>query len=204
MKKLVLSAALFFAFTAQAANYKLDPAHTIVGFSVKHLVVSKVRGRFNKFEGSFGFDEKKNEATKIDVKIEVASIDTNDKKRDEHLASPDFFDAKKFPEIRFKSDKPVTVKKDQVVKVSGDLTMHGVTKPVTLDLTYGGAIKDPYGNEKVGFTLNGQVDRKEFGIKWNKALEAGGMTVGDDVTIEIEGEAQKDKEAGAAAPAPKK
>lgn len=193
VKKLIFSSFLFLAVAAQAAQYKLDPAHTIVGFSVKHLVVSKVKGRFNKFDGGFVFDEKKNEVSKIDVKVDPTSVDTNDKKRDEHLMSPDFFDVKKNPEMHFKSDKAVTVKADQPVKVTGELTMRGVTKPVTLDLTYGGTVTDPWGNEKVGFTLAGKINRKDWGINWNKTLDKGGVTVSDDVMIEIEGEAQKQK-----------
>ncbi len=193
MKKMIFSAVLFFAFASQAAPYKLDASHSIVGFSVKHLVVSKVKGRFNKFEGSFQFDEKKNEVSKIEVKIDPASVDTNDKKRDEHLASPDFFDVKKHNEMKFKINKPVIVKLNEAVKVSGDLTMRGVTKPVTLDLTYTGSATDPWGNEKVGFALAGQINRKDWGVNWNKTLDKGGLTVSDEVMIEIEGEAGKAK-----------
>jgi len=194
MKKIVFAIWFLLALPGFAATYKLDPVHTQVGFVIKHLVVANVRGNFNKFEGSFEFDEKKSEVSKVDVKIDAASINTNNKKRDEHLASPDFFNAKKNPEMRFKSDLPFAVKKDQVVKITGDLTMRGVTKPVTMDLTYGGSITDPMGNEKVGFSLRGKINRKDWGISWNKPLEkAAGMTVGDDVMIEIDGEGQKDK-----------
>jgi polyisoprenoid-binding protein YceI len=193
MTKFILSGLLILAtFAAQAATYKLDPVHSVMGFSVKHLVVSKVKGRFNKAEGGFNFDEKTMEASKIDIKLEAASIDTNDKKRDEHLMSPDFFDVKKFPDLHFTADK-VTVKKDEAVKVPGQLTMRGVTKPVTLDLTYGGSIIDPMGNEKIGFSLTGKINRKDWGINWNKTLDKGGLTVSDEVMIEIEGEAIKDK-----------
>ena len=201
MRNLLLSGLLIVsASMAQASTYKLDAAHSIVGFSVKHLVVSKVKGRFNKFDGTFNFDEKTNEASKIEIKVDAASVDTNDKKRDEHLMSPDFFDVKNNPELKFVSDK-VTVKKDKPVKLTGQLTMRGVTKPVTLELTYGGAVTDPWGNEKVGFTINGKINRKEWGINWNKTLDKGGLTVSDEVMIEIEGEAMKDKAPAAAAPA---
>jgi polyisoprenoid-binding protein YceI len=183
---LILSSAL-----AGATTYKMDPVHSVVGFSVKHLVVSKVKGRFNKFEGSFNFDEKNMEASKIEIKIDPASVDTNDKKRDEHLMSPDFFDVKKNPEMKFVADK-VVVKKDQAVKLAGQLTMRGVTKPVTLDLTYGGSVTDPMGNEKVGFTISGTINRKDWGVNWNKTLDKGGLTVSDDVMIEIDGEAIKE------------
>ena len=193
MNKMILTAALLLSALAQAASYKMDPAHSAVGFSVKHMMISKVRGNFTKYEGTFDFDEKKNEVNKIVVKVDPASINTGNEKRDEHLRTPDFFDVKKFPEMIFKAGK-VDVKKDTPVKVSGELTMHGVTKPVTLDLTYGGAVIDPMGNEKVGFTLTGQINRKEWGLTWNKPLEKGmGVAVGDEVTLEIEGEAAKAK-----------
>lgn len=193
MKKMIFSIFLLLSIASQAANYELDPVHSVVGFSVKHLVVSKVKGRFNKFEGTFVFDDKKAELSKIDVKIDPASIDTNNKKRDEHLMSPDFFDVKKNAEMKFKSEKPVVVKVGQAVKVTGDLTMRGVTKPVSLDLTYGGSIVDPMGKEKVGFTLTGTLNRKDWGVAWNKNLDKGGVAVSDEVALEIEGEAQKNK-----------
>ena len=195
MRTIILSLMLLLALPSFAASYKLDPAHSQVGFAIKHLVISTVRGNFNKFEGTFDFDEKSGVVSKVDVKIDSTSINTNDKKRDEHLNSPDFFDTKKHPEIRFKSDKGAAVKKDQTVKISGDLTMRGVTKPVTMDLTYLGTMTDAWGNEKVGFSLRGKVNRKDFGINWNKALDRGGMTLADDVVIEIEGQATKEKAA---------
>lgn len=194
MKKMIFSSLLFLAFAAQAnTNYKLDPSHSNVGFSVKHLMVSKVRGSFTKFDGTFVFNEKKNEVSKIDVKIDPASVNTNDKKRDEHLASPDFFDVAKNPEMRFQVSKPFTVKPNEPTKVTGDLTMRGVTKPVTLNVVYAGAMKDAWGNDKVGFTLTGEINRKDWGVNWNKALDKGGVTVSDEVMIEIEGQGQKVK-----------
>ncbi|MGZ5278343.1 MAG: YceI family protein [Pseudobdellovibrionaceae bacterium] len=185
---------------SQAAVYKMDPVHSIVGFSVKHLVVTKVKGRFDQFEGSFYFDEKSNEVSKIIVQIDTNSIDTNDTERDIHLKSPDFFDVKKFPDMKFTADK-VIVKQDSPVQIKGHLTMKGVAKPVTLDLAYGGAVSDPMGNEKVGFSLTGRINRKDWGINWNKTLDKGGLTVSDEVRIEIEGQAKK--ESTAAAPAKK-
>jgi polyisoprenoid-binding protein YceI len=189
---MLLASLLFLAFSAHSATYKMDPAHSSVGFSVKHMVVSKTKGHFSKFEGAFNFDEKKNEVSKVDVKIDPASVDTADRKRDDHLNSPDFFDVKKYPEMKFKSDKPVVVKSGQTVPVTGDLAMHGVTKPVTLDLTYGGTVTDPMGKVRVGFTLAGKINRKDWGLAWNKNLDKGGVAVGDEVNIEIEGEAIKD------------
>lgn len=194
MKRAVFSVLSSFVFVwqAQAANYKIDPAHSDVGFTVKHLMVSKVRGQFNKFDGTFDFDEKKKEVNKINVTVDANSIDTNDAKRDEHLQSPDFFDVKKNPKIVFKADK-VSVKEGQTTKVSGQLTMRGVTKPITLDLTYGGTMKDAWGNERLAFALVGQINRKDWGINWNKALDKGGVTVSDEVSIEINGQAIKAK-----------
>ncbi len=190
--KLILAMLVMTSGNVFAASYKIDPAHSVVGFSVKHLMITPVKGRFNKFEGSFDFDEKKNEVSKIDVKLDAASIDTNDKKRDEHLASPDFFDVKKHAQISFKADK-MTVEKDKPMKVTGMLTIKGVTKSVPMELTYGGSIVDPSGNQKVGFSLTGKIDRKEFGVSWNKTLDKGGVAVSDEVMINIDGEAQKVK-----------
>lgn len=190
--KILLTMLVLLSGNAFAASYKLDSVHSEVGFSVKHLVVSKVKGRFNKFEGTFDFDEKKNEVSKIDVKVDVASVDTNDKKRDEHLLSPDFFDVKKDGFMLFKADK-TTVQKDKSVKISGMLTIKGVAKPIVLDLTYGGTVIDMMGAEKVGFSLSGTIHRKDWDMNWNKTLDKGGLALGEDVMIAIEGEAQKAK-----------
>jgi polyisoprenoid-binding protein YceI len=190
MKKLILASLLALASSAEAAPYMIDTAHSEVSFVVKHLMISNVKGRFNKFEGGFQFDEKKNELSSVDVKIDAKSVDTNDKKRDEHLVSGDFLAADKNPTITFKSDKPVKFSGKEL-KVPGTLTIRGVAKPVVLDVQYGGAIKDPWGNEKVGFVATTTINRKDFGITWNKNLDAGGVAVGDEVKISIEGEAQK-------------
>ncbi len=190
--KLILAAIFLSSSTTFAAAYKLDASHSIVGFGVKHLMFSTTKGRFNKFEGAFDFDEKKSEVTKIDVKVDVASIDTNDVKRNDHLKSPDFFDVAKNADIKFTADK-VKVEKNKAVKVAGQLTMKGITKPVTLDLTYSGTATDPWGNERVGFNLSGKINRKDWGINWNKNLDGGGVVVGEEVSLEIEGEAVKSK-----------
>ena len=183
-----------FSSLAMAAAYTVDGSHSIVGFSVKHLVISKVKGQFKKAEGSFDFDEKKNEISKVDIKIDVASVDTNDKKRDEHLSSADFFDAKKFPQITFKAGK-ASVKKGETTKLPGTLTIRGVSKPVVMELTYNGSTIDPWKNEKSGFSLTGKINRQDYGISWNKALDKGGVAVSDEVVIEVEGEATKTSEA---------
>ncbi len=175
---------------AGATSYKLDESHTSVGFKVKHLVVASVKGSFNKFDGAFEFDEAKGELSKVEVNIDTASIDTNDAKRDDHLKSPDFFDASKNKKITFKGNK-VEYKDKKPVKITGDLQMKGVTKPITLDVEYNGAAKDPWGNEKVGFSLKGKLNRKDWNITWNKNLDGGGVVVGEEVEITIDGEANK-------------
>ncbi len=192
MKKLMmLVAAAFFVTQVEAAEFEVDPAHSQVGFSVKHMVISNVKGTFREFEGKFTFDEAKRVFTAGEAVIKVKSIFTNEPKRDDHLRSPDFFDAKKYPEIRFvlKSGR-LSGKNVQVV---GDLTIRGVTKTVVLNGQYLGAVKDPWGNERVGFTATGKINRKDFGLAWNKLLETGGAVVGDEVTLMIELEGIKKK-----------
>lgn len=193
MKKIVLGLLVTAAASMSfAANYTLDPAHSEVGFSVRHLMISNVKGKFNKYDGKFSYDEKSGKLSGVEVNIDPKSIDTNDDKRDEHLRSPDFFDTAKYAKITFKGDK-VEAKDGKPVKITGTLTMRGVTKPVTLDIDYRGAITDAWGNEKVGFGLTGKINRKDWGVSWNKALDKGGVTVGDDVAINIEAEATKAK-----------
>lgn len=178
-----------------AAKFDIDPSHSSVNFIAPHLMISKVKGRFDRFQGSFDFDEKTMKLDNIQVVIKTDSINTNEKDRDKHLRSPDFFDVAKFPEMTFKSTK-VIYDKDKPDKVEGNLTIRGVTKAVTLDLDYNGAITDAWGNRVVSFEADTKVDRKDFGLIWNKALDKGGVTVGDEIKIEIEGEAKL--------PAPKK
>ena len=174
-----------------ASNYKLDGSHTEVGFSVKHLVISNVKGRFGKFDGGFTYDAATKALSNVDVKIEVSSVDTNDKKRDEHLTSPDFFDAAKFATMEFKADKVANVVAGKTVKVPGSLTIHGVTKPVTLTVDFAGTVTDPYGKERVVFAATTKVNRNDFGVKWNKTMDKGGVVVGEEVTINIEAESVK-------------
>lgn len=176
--------------SAWATDYKIDPTHTSVGFKVKHLAISSVPGKFVDVKGSFSFDPAKIENAKAEAEISVASIDTNEAKRDDHLKSPDFLDAAKFPSIAFKSKKIEKVSNSEFNAV-GDLTIHGVTKPVTLKVTYGGAAKDPWGNERAAFLATAKINRKEFGLTWNKVLETGGLVVGEDVEISLEVEGIK-------------
>jgi len=171
----------------EAGKYSLDASHSKVGFDVSHLVIASVEGRFNGVTGEVEMG-KKIEDTMISAKVDVKSVATGNADRDKHLMSPEFFDAEKFPEMTFVS-KSVTGKSDSLI-IKGDLTMHGVTKPVTLEGKYNGVANDPFGNTKVAFVAKGKVSRKEFGLTWNKVVEAGPV-VGDEITIELKVEAGK-------------
>jgi polyisoprenoid-binding protein YceI len=168
---------------AGAGNYAFDKAHSHVGFTVKHIL-SKVPGDFKEYDGTFTFDPKKPEASKINVTIQAASINTNNDMRDKHLKSPDFFDAEKFPTLDFKSAK-VTAAGDSKYTVVGDLTLHGVTKPVTLSVEYLGS-DQMMGSEVVAFTAVTRIDRRDFGLTWTKVLASGNLMVGNDVDIALE------------------
>jgi len=186
---------------AEAAGpaYQVDPNHSEVTFQVRHLV-GKVRGRFTEFAGHIDADKA---APSVEFKIKAASVDTAVPDRDKHLRSADFFDVDKFPEITFKSDKVVSKGKDDY-EAQGTLTMHGVSKPVTLAVHVTGPAHDPWGNDRAGFEVLTSLNRKDFGIVWNKALDAGGFMLGDDVAISINLEAvSKPADAAAAPPAPK-
>ncbi|MCB0194411.1 MAG: polyisoprenoid-binding protein [Anaerolineae bacterium] len=172
-------------------SWQLDKAHSSVEFSVRHMMISKVRGRFEDFEVTVNFDENNPADTTVDATIEVASINTREPQRDGHLKSPDFFNADAYPTMTFKSTKVEKVD-DNHAKLTGDLTIQNVTKPVTLDVAYEGKAKNPFtGGETVGFTANGKISRKEWGMTWNQALETGGIMVGDEVTIHLEVELVK-------------
>ena len=182
---------------AGAAEYKIDKDHSTVGFSVRHLF-SKVSGSFNDFEGAFTYVPGQPEQWKAEATIQAASVDTNQSKRDDHLRSADFFDVQQFPAITFKSTNVTDVTLASVAtpgsaKLHGDLTMHGVTKPVVLAVTILGEGKDPWGNTRAGFTGTTRINRKDFGIVWNQALDTGQLLVGDDVdiTLNVEGIAQQ-------------
>lgn len=172
------------------SEWQFDAVHSHLGFSVRHLMISKVRGEFTKWSGSFLFDDAHPESATVTVDIDAASIDTREPQRDGHLRSPDFFDAAAFPHITFVSS---TVERSGPTefKVHGDLTIRGVTRPVVLDAEYGGAVKDMQGGTRAGFALKTAIDRKDFGLLWNVVLEAGGFAVGDKVEINIELEAVK-------------
>ena len=171
----ILSAGALFAGT-----YNIDVSHSNVGFKVKHLMISNVNGQFNTFSGNFNYDEKTNTIKSLEGKIKVNSIDTDNKKRDGHLKSADFFDASKHPSLTFKLDR---INDD---KAYGILTIKGVSKKVELDFENSGSIVDPWGNKRVGLELTGKINRKDYGLNWNKALEASGVVVGETVKLNIE------------------
>jgi polyisoprenoid-binding protein YceI len=174
-----------FGLMAQAryapGSYQLDPAHSKVGFEIPHLVVSTVEGRFTKFDGQIDLAEPFAKS-KANVSIDLHSIDTGEDKRDEHLRSPDFFDVKKFPKMTFVSSEFTGT--PEAFKLTGNLTLHGVTRKVTLDGKYLGTVVDGYGNQKAAFAAKGKINRKDFGLTWSNIVEAGPV-VGDEVTIDL-------------------
>jgi polyisoprenoid-binding protein YceI len=167
-----------------SGTYTLDPAHTRIGFVARHAMVTKVRGSFNEFEGTATTDGTPAN-TSIEVTIKAASIDTRNEQRDEHLRSNDFLAMDEHPEITFRSTE-VKPTGSSTLEVTGDLTVRGVTKSVTIPFDFEGAATDPFGNERIGFEGSVVINRKDFGVNWNAALEAGGVLVSDKVTLEFE------------------
>jgi len=186
------------AARAEKETFTFDKAHTEFGFKIRHFV-SKVGGRFTKFDGTIEIDRANPAASTVTLKIESASIDTGNPKRDGHLNTPDFFDTAKFPEITFNSKKVVAKGKD-AYDVTGDLTIKGVTKPVVLTVTANGFASDGHGGQKAGFDVAGKINRKDFGVNWNSIVDGNAM-LSDDVDILITVEANKKKAAAPAAPA---
>jgi polyisoprenoid-binding protein YceI len=175
------------ATTARAESWTIDQPHTTVGFSVSHIF-TRVRGRFDRFDGTIAFDPAKPEATVVRASVEAASINTNNAKRDKHLMSGDFFDVEKFPTLSFESVGGVTEMIDGRGKLAGKLTIHGVTKPVVFDVVFRGQGKDPWGNVRAGFAASLKINRKDYGLNWNEVLETGGLLVGEEVEIQIDAE----------------
>ena len=172
------------------STWAIDPGHTVAEFGVKHLMVSTVKGRFTGVSGTIELDEQDVTRSRVDVAIDVATVNTHDEKRDAHLRSDDFFAAEQFPRITFTSTKVEPNGKDRL-NVSGDLTIRGVTLPVTLDVEFNGRATAPWGSEVIAYSAATTINRKDFGLAWNVALEAGGVAVGDKVKIAIEAEAIK-------------
>jgi len=178
------------ALTELTGSWTLDPAHTRIGFVARHAMVTKVRGSFNEFEGTAVLDGANPANSHAEVTIKAASIDTRNAQRDEHLRSNDFLAMQEHPEITFTSTGARQVD-DTTFELTGDLTIRGVTKPVTIPFTFEGAAKDPFGNLRAGFEGSVAINRKDWGVSWNAALEGGGVLVSDKVTLEFEVSAVK-------------
>ena len=192
MKAILAAVVVAFGFAAGARaadTYKIDPVHSSVGFSVRHMVISNVKGKFQEFAGTIVLEN--NKLIEATGTIQTKSVDTGVAQRDQDLRSANFFDVEKFPTITFKS-KRVEKKGEEFVLI-GDFTMHGVTKELSLPVKLSGPVKDPWGNSRIGLETRTKLSRKDYGMTYNKALEAGGLVVGDEVEIEINAEAVKEK-----------
>lgn len=166
------------------STWKIDASHSLVEFSVKHMMIATVKGRFGQIEGEVAVDSANLTQAAFNITVDMSSIDTRDPGRDQHLKSADFFDVDQFPTMTFRS-KALTKRDDDEFTLVGDLTIHGETKETEFELTYEGQAKDPWGNERVGFSARAAIARKDFGLTWNSALETGGVLVGDKVKIEV-------------------
>ena len=186
--------------SSNTTTWTIDPAHAEIGFAVRHLMIATVRGRFGAVSGTVTVDDAQPKNSKVDVTVDVTSIDTRQEMRDNHLRSADFFDVEKYPTMHFVS-KRIEGDIEGEFQVVGDLTIRGVTRPVTLTASLEGRTRDPWGNERAGFSATGKINRHEFGLDWNQALEAGGVMVGDEVklTIDVELVHQSAEKAAAAA-----
>ncbi|MFV8466336.1 YceI family protein [Flavobacterium sp. LB1P62] len=166
-------------------KWAIDPTHSEIGFKVKHMMFTTISGKFSKFEASIESEDTDFENAKIEFTGAIDSISTGNSDRDTHLLSPDFFDAAQFPEIKFTATSFTKVNEGEY-ELIGDLTMHGVTKSVKLQAEFSGLMKDPWGNTKLAFSLEGKINRKDWGLNWNSALETGGVLVGEEVRLNIE------------------
>jgi len=197
MKRLIASISTIIALSlpalASATTWNIDPDHSNIGFKVRHLMISNVKGSFDKNSGVVDINDKDITKSKVQVSIDTASVNTNVTKRDEHLRSADFFDVAKFPTMTFVSKKVAKAGKDKL-KVTGDLTIHGITKEVVLNVEGPSKeSKDPWGNIRSGATASTRINRTDFGLVWNKALETGGVVVGEEIAINLEIEMIKAK-----------
>jgi polyisoprenoid-binding protein YceI len=171
--------------TLTRTKWSLDPSHSQIGFKVKHLMVTNVRGVFKEYKGSIYTTDEDFASAEIDLSINTGSVSTGDSKRDGHLKSPDFFDAENFKEINFKAITLERTNGDEYA-LHGDLSIKGVTKRIKLDVEFNGIVKDPWGDKKAGFEITGKISRKDFGLNWNTVLETGGVMVGDEVSVQCE------------------
>jgi polyisoprenoid-binding protein YceI len=170
---------------ATTTKWVLDPMHSEVQFKVKHLVISTVSGFFKSFEGSLETENEDFTNAEIDFSLDIESIDTNQSQRDEHLKSPEFFDAATYPKITFKSTSFTKTDEEDEYELTGDLTIKGITKQVTLDVEFGGSATDFYGNTKAGFEITGKINRKDFGLTWSGVTDAGSVVLGEDIKLLI-------------------
>ncbi len=194
LKRLLLAKwiVLFMVMTGFAGDrYQIDPVHSSIGFTVRHMVIANVKGYFKEFSGTIIYDENDITRSSVSVTIKTASINTENPKRDAHLRSPDFFDAEKYPEITFKS-KRILKEKDGYVAV-GDLTMRGVTREIRIPFQILGKVIDPWGNTRLGVEASLKLNRHDYGISWSQTLDSGGLVVGDEVKIDLNIEAVKQK-----------
>jgi polyisoprenoid-binding protein YceI len=181
-----LAAVLSLPASAATSTWQVDPAHSEALFSIRHLTISTVRGGFSKIKGTISFDDKDPSKSVVDVAIDMSTVDTREPKRDDDLRSDKFFDVTKYPTMTFKSTKVEQVSAGKL-KVTGDLTLHGVTKEVVLDVDGpSAAIKDPWGNQRAAASATTKINRQDFGVKWNKTIDNGGVMLGDDVSITID------------------
>jgi polyisoprenoid-binding protein YceI len=170
------------------STWQIDPNHSLVEFSAKHLMITTVKGRFTTVSGTIEVDEQNPDRSRVEAEIAAATLVTGAEQRDQHLRSPDFLDVEKFPTISFRSKRIQGTSKNpgDEFRVTGDLTIHGTTREVTLDAVYEGTGKDPWGGERVSFSATTKIDRRDFGLTWNQALETGGLLVGNDIKISLE------------------
>jgi polyisoprenoid-binding protein YceI len=173
--------------TPTVGTWTLDPSHSVIGAVARHLMVTKVRGRFTSFDGAIHVAERPEDSW-AELRIDAASIETGNEQRDGHLRSPDFLDVERFPELSFRSGAVERTGADSL-RVTGDLTIRDVTRPVVLEVTFDGVVSDPWGGQRAGFTLRGEIDREAYGMTWNMALESGGVLVSRKIQLEIEVEA---------------
>jgi polyisoprenoid-binding protein YceI len=179
--------------TMVKTKWRIDPAHSEIHFKARHLVISTVTGSFSKFEGSVHSSADDFTDAEIEFSADVESINTNHSDRDTHLRSPEFFDVESYPKLTFRS-REFKKKSNDTYTLVGDLTIKNITRTVTFDAEYGGIVKDPWGNMKAGFEINGKINRKEFGLTWNAVTEAGNLVVADEIKIQINVELVKEQE----------
>jgi polyisoprenoid-binding protein YceI len=178
----------------RTTTWTLDPAHTLVEFTAKHMMITNVRGRFSNVEGSIVVDNENPNDSSVSVELDAASIDTRVEQRDQHLRSADFLDVENYPKVTFRSTKVegASFEPGESFRLTGDLTIRGTTREVVLDATYEGRGRDPWGGERVSFSADTKIDRRDFGLTWNAALEAGGVLVGNDLRLHIEAQAVRE------------